>query len=343
MPHKGFFTAGASVLLPQPLPTETITRALAPFTVRRHSPAEGEKNWISGYESWLVAFRPEVNGLVIVDQVDAPWPDSMGDPKGDAMLFGAWSTGFFGPSTWPGNLARAKQFASAFTDKEAAGTAGRHQAFLRIRSSYVMGAEDQVKIVPADYDARKELEFVTSVALALTRVEPNACYFNPGGETLFTARRLHDEIEHCTANDLPALPAWSQVRLFRMEDEKPWCVFDTVGMEQLDAQDHECCFIPENHSPNDIARMLRNMSLYTLQNGPVIRTGHTADGPGGRWRAIEAKEALAPAPRPTVRWLPPSGPKPPARFLQGAQSAPPPPAESKATGIANRLKSWFGK
>src|SRR2546423_5723003 len=101
MPHKGLFTQGAMVLTERVVDADSVERALGPFTVGKRRPAEGEKNWISGYPMWLVPHRREVNGLIIVEIVDAPWPDDMGDPRSPdesrQMLFGAWSMGFMGP------------------------------------------------------------------------------------------------------------------------------------------------------------------------------------------------------------------------------------------------------
>ena len=137
MPHKGFFTQGAIILTERPLPAPTMDAALAPFPVTRYTPADGEKNWITGYDTWSIAWRPEVNGQVTVDVVDATWPDDMGDPKapGGQPLFAAWSMGFMGPTTWPGNLLRAIQYAQAFGDTAAAERAKRHGAFVRVRST----------------------------------------------------------------------------------------------------------------------------------------------------------------------------------------------------------------
>ena len=65
----------------------------------------------------------------------------------------------------------------------------------------------------------------------------------------------------------------------------------------------------------DVVGFLRNASLYTFQQGPVIETGHTIDGPGGHWRALLIDEALMEPPRPTVRWCSDAGPKPPPELL----------------------------
>jgi hypothetical protein len=340
MPHKGFFTQGAVVLTARPLAADVVSQALAPFRVVKHTPAEGEKNWIGGYPTWVIAWRPEVNGHVTVDVVDAPWPDDMGDPRspGGQSLFAAWSMGFMGPMTWPGNLLRAIQYTEAFGDKAAADGAKRHRAFVRIRSTYVLGAEDDAKVMPDDYQARPELEFVTSVAAAVAAAPGACCYFNPGGETLFTPEGLRSTTEECRRSKLPPLPVWSMARLSKIDDAPPWMLADVIGMEQLDAQDHEACFRRDRHDAAEVMSFLRNTTNYVLDNGPVIKDGHTTDGPGGVWRAMELEEGLLPAPRPVLRWFPEDDSDPPAALSQPAKGRP---LHSGAPGLFGRLKTLF--
>src|SRR6187397_1692489 len=116
---KGFFTQGAVVLTDGPIAIDAINRALAPFKVARFTPAEARPGWMGGQPTWLVPYRPDVNGYVLVEAFGVPWPDQMGDPKGaggtadpmgEVMLFGAWSMGIMGPHTYPGNLTRAMTF-----------------------------------------------------------------------------------------------------------------------------------------------------------------------------------------------------------------------------------------
>ena len=180
---KGMFTQGEAVLTEAPLTPEAVHAALADFRVLKHHGAEGEPNWIGGYPTWVLEFRPEVNGHVTVDVIGEPWPDDMGNPQDPArrMLFGAWSMGFMGPFTWPGCLGRATQYAGAFGQAETAAAAGRHRAFVRVRSTYLLGAKDEDRVLPADYEPRRELEFVTSVARAVAGAPGALCYFNPGG------------------------------------------------------------------------------------------------------------------------------------------------------------------
>ena len=341
MPHKGFFTQGAMVLTERPLEAAAVERALGLFRVVKHTPAQGEKNWTSGYPTWIVEWRPEVNGAVIVDVVDASWPDNMGDPRspGGQSLFAAWSMGFMGPVTWPGNLLRATQYAEAFGDKAAAAASKRHAAFVRVRSTYVLGADDNAKVMPEDYEARPELEFVTAVAVALAAAPGALCYFNPGGETLYTAAELHRTLEESRKSNLPPLPVWSMGRLSKLDDAPPWMLADVIGMEQLDAQDHEACFRRDQHDASEVMNFLRNTTNYTLENGPVIKDGHTTDGPGGVWRAMELEEGLLPAPRPVLRWIPEDSDPPPA-LSQPSKGRP---LHSGAPGLFGRLKTLFDR
>lgn len=342
MPHKGFFTQGAMVLTERPLDRPAIERALERFANVKHKPGEGEKNWIGGYPAWLVPFRPEANGYVTVDVVDSPWPDDMGDPKDPSRssLFAAWSMGFMGPMTWPGNLERAAHFAAAIGQDEAVECSRRHGAFVRVRSSYILGADDDAKVLPEDYDARAELEFVTTIALSLARAPGALCYFNPGGETLWRPEDAQKTIDECNAAGLPPLPVWSAARLTRIDDSPPWVLADVIGMEQLDAQDHEACFRRDRHDAGEVMNFLRNTTSYVLDKGTVIKDGHTTDGPGGVWRAMELEEGLLPAPRPVLRWLPEDGSEPPAELRRPSKGRP---LHTGGPGLFGRLKSLFGR
>ncbi len=355
MPHKGFFTQGVAVLTERALTADDMAGALAKFDVVKHTTAEEERaarpklsefkgfNWMGGHETWVVAFRPEVNGYVVVESIAAPWPDHMGDPKAEPMLFGAWSMGFFGPFAWPGNFERATTYANAFGQKQTVAAARRHAALVRIRSTYVLGADDNARVMPDDYGPRAELEFVTSVARALLDADAALCYFNPNGETLYTADEI-DAMRAACPPELPPLPLWSGCRMMRIDDAPPWMLADVVGMQQLDALDHEACFRRGAHDPNEVLGFLRNCAQYTLDAGPIMKTGNTTDGPGGIWRAIELEEPLIPAPRPVIRWYPDAGPRPPKQLLTAPprQAAEEAPASAPSRGLFGRIKSLFG-
>ena len=135
---KGMFTQGVSILLERAVTLDEMETALAGFDVRGRR--DGAGDWAFGGPTLIVAYRPDANGMVAVDVVDRPWPDHMGDPDKEPMVFGAWTMGNFGPFAFPDGLARASQ--QSWTWPEGPAVAERHKAFLRIRSSYAFGAGD---------------------------------------------------------------------------------------------------------------------------------------------------------------------------------------------------------
>ena len=302
---KGFFTQGVVVLLEKPIPLDSLTGVLGDFEIVGRE--EHSDDWLMSGPSLTLAFRPEVNGFVSIDLVGQTWPDGMGDPQHEASLFGAWSTGFFGPFTFPGNLKRAVQQAWHWPAAEA--TVAQHGAFLRVRSSYVFGAASDALAMPRDYDADREAAFVLDVAQALLDIPDALCYFNPNGEVLLSREEFSERLRHDAAEKLLPLDILSNVRLMNIDEQ--WALMDTVGMAQLDAPDHEACFT-RGYDPVEVAAFLRDISLYRLQQGDVIRDDNTTDGPGRtRWRARAFEEPLAEPPRTTLRWLPEDGSEPP--------------------------------
>jgi Domain of unknown function (DUF4261) len=310
MPIKGQFTAGACVLFERPVSLEQLAGVLAAFDVANRLP-EGS-DWAFRGPSLTLAFRPEVNGSVAVDTVDRPWPDPMGDPKTDPMLFGAWAMGNFGPFTFPNGLKRAAQHSWGWPEGKT--IPDRHTAFVRILASYVFGGEPKAPIFPPDYDPLAELEFVTDVALAVLRLPGALCYFNPNGEALRTAESLEASREFGRERALPPLDAYCNVRLFNVDDG--WLVMDTVGNGQLgmpDLPDLEACTRKDRkYNLQQVDAFLRDTTLYVLRRGEVLRDGDTIDGPGGvRWRAWNRRNGLIDPPRRTLRFFPQDGTDPP--------------------------------
>lgn len=308
---KGFFTQSVMVLLERPITLDTLAECLKDLDGARRVERAGS-TWMGG-TGFVLPMRPEVNGAVIVDLVDRPWPDHMGDTKHETDLFSAWTMGWFGPFTYPDNLARAQ--AMSFTWEEATEISAKHRAFVRIKSSYVLGdvAQD-APVMPADYAALPELEYVTELARAVLRAPGALAYFNPNGEVLRSRAALDEEIAWHAARDLPPLAIWSNVRLFKLNES--WSMMDTVGMEQLDVVDQEACFLSSRFNPQEVDRFLRNATNYVRENGAVIQDKDTMDGPGEiRWQAYHFEDSLAPRPRNVLRWLPVDGSRPPPSAL----------------------------
>jgi Domain of unknown function (DUF4261) len=302
MPHKGFYTQGLAILLREAATLDAIEELLTDFTVVKRG--EGSTSWAIAGPSLVVAYRPEVNGYVSVDITDHRWPDGMGNPQTESEVFAAWSMGHFGPGAWPGSFERACQHSWGWPDGRTVPL--QHQAFIRIRSSYIFGASENTPIMPSDYDPLHELEFATRIAAALVRLPQALCYFNPNGECVRGASQLLDSLsEHASAKQMP-LDVWSNVRFFNLQDIAPaWTLMDTVGMSQLDAPDHEAYFQSTAYEPGEVDRFLRNTSLYVAKQGPVIRDGDTTDGPGNvRWQGFNMSEGRVAPPRQVIRWFP---------------------------------------
>jgi hypothetical protein len=294
---KGFYTQGLAVLLEQAVDREEIARLLSAFEIVQR--LEGSGIWALSGPALVLAFRPEVDGRVTVDVVDRPWPDGMGDSKEAPELLAAWSMGHFGPFTHPGGLGRALR--QPWTWREARGVVGAHGAFLRIRMTYVAGMDRPVK--PEDCDPVAELQFLTSVALALLEHPRALAYFDPNGEVLLPKSMVQASLAHAAEHRLPPFDLWSGVRLYKLEEG--WILMDSVGNGQLDVADHEVVFPHGRFEPQAVDRFLRDMSLYLLENGPVIEDRDTADGPGGvRWQARLCPESLTSPPREVLRWFP---------------------------------------
>ncbi len=304
MPHKGMFTQGVAVLFRKCPALQDIEAAPSGFTIRKRT--VGSREWSFGGSGLVLDFRPDVNGYVSVDICDRPWPDSMGDTKTDTTIFGAWSLGYFGPFAYPGNLRRAAE--QAWLWPAAREVIGQHDSFVRVRTSYVFGAREDMLVQPPDYEPVAELAHVTKVARALLDVPEALAYFNPNGECLASAAEMDDCLERFLQGGPMPQELWSNVRLFNLNGHAPWVVMDSVGMAQLDVPDQEACCDGDAFELSEVASFLRNAADYVHRNEDVIQDGDTMDGPGGiRWQGAHFENGLLEPPRRVVRWFPLDG------------------------------------
>jgi hypothetical protein len=309
MPVKGSFTQCVTVLLKQSVSLGEIEPLLGAYTIAKRN--EASEHWEFGGPSLLLSYRPEVNGYVSVDIVNRPWPDHMGGSKSEITLFGAWGMGHFGPFTFPGGLERAGQH--SYACKQGPEFVSQHQAFLRIRVSYVFGVSNDALVMPKDCEPTDELRFITRIAMDLLQHPAALCYFNPNGEMLAERALMEQVIEHYRSANLPPVDLWCNRRMFRLDDG--WMMMDTVGMQQLDLDDVETCFRSDCFRPDDIGVFLGNTSLYLIDAGPVFKDGETIDGPGGAlFRVKQFKEGMTAPPRSTLRFRPEDGTIPPLEF-----------------------------
>ena len=312
---KGMFTQGVCILLEEAVSLDDVESALSGFNISHR--VKAAEDWVLRGPSVIVEYLPNANGYVAVDVVDEQWPDHMGDPEDGTMLFGAWAMGHFGPFAYPGSLERAAQQCWSW---EAGKTVpDRHKAFIRIRTSYGFGAKGDDPVMPLEYEPLPELEFVTKLAASLLDLRGALCYFNPNGEVLRDQDGLRESLNFGWSHNLPPLDVWMNIRLFKVDSH--WSLMDTVGSGQLDIPDSEAVFHAESFDFGEVDNFLRNVSLYILNNGEIIRDGDTMDGPGDmRWQARQLEDAVAGPPRRVLRWLPMDGRQPPPEVMKAGDS-----------------------
>jgi hypothetical protein len=273
---KGFFTQGVSLLTNGQTTIDNIKSALRQqgFEIVRESPAQ--ENWALAGTTLVLAFLPHVNGYAAVDVVNQSWPDSMGDPKSDLMTFAAWSMGHFGPFAFPGSLARARQHTWAWQPGQTIPEG--HRGFIRLRISYVFGANQDALVMPADYDPVAEMMFLSRAVIALLKAPGVICYFNPNGEVLRDDAAFRQVWDACKQQKMMPLPLWMNVRYFNLSDKLGF--MDTVGNGQLELRDVEAVFPSAEYDPGDIYHYLRNVTHYLLGFDREMQSGEEIDGPG---------------------------------------------------------------
>ena len=320
---KGFFTNSAIILLQRVPTAEELQQALEGCEIRGQlqfqeklqdgTPAPGT-NW-AGQDVTVVGMAENSRGTVLIDAVPHRWPDIAGqpdapDPIEDQKLINAYITGHFGPFAFPFCLDRAVSVGQASGYEGAEEAVQQHAAFLRVRSSWAIGVEEDAEAIPADYNAQKELRFLTELASKLLEELPGAlCYFNPSGEVLASAEQLETSLDHADKHEMPALELWTNLRLFALEDLEGWALMDTIGMPQLDVYDHEAFFKKGAFEPRELGMFLREASYITMvQGADKLPDGFITRGPGKcDWQALVDRDALVPMPRPVIRWIPLDG------------------------------------
>ncbi len=227
----------------------------------------------------------------------------MGDPKSDLTTFAAWSMGHFGPYAFPGSLARAQQHAWAW--KPGQTVPEEHRGFVRLRTSYVFGADKNAPVLPAVYKPVAELEFLSRAVLAIFHAPGVICYFNPNGEVLHDYTSFRRVWDACMEQEKIPLALWMNLRFFDLSDKLEF--MDTVGNAQLDIRDVEAIFPTGTYTPGDVAYHLHNVTHYLLDLNHDMRTGEAIDGPGESnlsWTLELLDEGIIEPPRSVLRLFP---------------------------------------
>ena len=309
MPNKGQIAATTCVFYERPVAFSQLEHAVGKDYEIVKTVEEPATEWMFSGATLVVPYRAEANGFAIVDLVDQPWPDAMGDPVKEKMLFAAWASGQFGPFAQPGGLKRATEQCWAWPPGKGV-TADAHSAFARARISYSLGGAAEGKpLLPDDYDPIAELQFLTQLTTRLMNLPQTLCYYNPNGEVLRGRAETKDAIKHADADGELPLELWANVRLFNLVDG--WLMMDTAGHPQFNAPgkppfpDIEAVFPKGKYDPREMDTFFRNLTSYLIANGATtINDGDTIDGPGGNWTVLARKNGLMMPPRNTLRLCP---------------------------------------
>jgi hypothetical protein len=289
------------VLLDRAPTTEEIAARLSGYRgLGEARAAEGEDGWAIGGPSLTVDYRSDVNGKARIDILDRSWPDEMGSPDREPLIFAAWSMGHFGPTTYPGSLRRALLHNQAFPESDT--LVPRHRAVVRVRTSYFFGVDRDAPVMPTHYDAVDELRFVSELQLRLMSLPGALVLFNPNAELLLPAERMKGALSR--EGTVP-VDAWASARWVRPEDPAGWLLGDLVGMGQLDVVDQQIVLPIDHPSVPNVAPLLYTMAAYDAQNGGVLGPGDTASDAEGRgFSADWVGEASVGPPRRVLSWAP---------------------------------------
>ncbi|PHS11019.1 MAG: hypothetical protein COA78_10705 [Blastopirellula sp.] len=299
---KGLFTQTVCLLLRRPVTLDQIEAALGSET--KLARIDACEHWAFGQESLMLEFDAEKQGRILFDLLEHPWPDGMGDPEKEPMIFGAWSLGNFGPATYPQGLQRAAQH--CYFWEEAGEEVAKHNAVLRVRVTYATGTTPDAPMLPDGYSPLEELNSLMSCVSAIAKLDEVICYFNPSGEVLRPVEQMAKILEQATTHGIPPLELWTNVRMYGLNSE--WSMMDTVGNMQVDVPDVEAVFRSQQYDPNKVAGFLGQVTLYLMQTDKEVSTDDTLDGPGKvQWKFEQRDQALAEPPRKIIRITPEDG------------------------------------
>ncbi|MGY8769766.1 MAG: DUF4261 domain-containing protein [Pirellulales bacterium] len=299
---KGLFTQTVCFLLRSSVTLDQIESALGSKTELAR--IDACEHWALGEASLMLEFDPEKKGRLLLDLFEHPWPDNMGDPKKDSMIFDAWSLGSFGPATFPQGLQRATQH--SYFWNEAGAEVSKHNAVLRVRVSYATGTTPDAPMLPEGYSPLEELDALMTCVSAISKLDEVICFFNPSGEVLRPEEQIAEIIAQSTEHKIPPLELWTNIRMYGLDSE--WTMMDSVGNMQMDVPDVEAVFRSQIYNPNEVAGFLRNVTFYLMQTDKEVNSDDTLDGPGKvQWKFELRDEALAEPPRKIIRITPEDG------------------------------------
>lgn len=298
----GLYAHSAYVLLGAHGTIEQADEALASLT--------GSRRVIKGsyeYDPWVggdsVMIEEGATGITMVDVVNQAWPDGMGEPESEPLLFIAWATGMFGPSVFPGALERAVSIGRHRVD--GARQVYRHVAFFRIRT---LGT-------PSRSNAQRDLTWIAAIADALLKLPDALCFFDPNGEVLLSRELFESRYPAWSQQRSFPLDLWTSVRTLTDLAHPNWEIIDIIGLRRFGFPDHEIVVRKNRFTADDLAAFLSDLGARVLDAREVPGHGEQLVGPDGvNFHARSEVHALGSPVRPVIRWFAMNGDVPPSDF-----------------------------
>ena len=134
----------------------------------------------------------------------------------------------------------------------------RHRAFVRVRLTYVAGADEEQKVLPAGYQSGAEITDLTKLLSRLVKTPGLLAYFNPNADLVLRP----DLLEELLRSSILPVQAWVNIRMFNLPED--WMLMDTVGMAQFDLPDLEDCFAGDAQEPGEVAPRLLSFAEHMV-------------------------------------------------------------------------------
>lgn len=309
------FNQSAFVLFSVAPSLDEIETVIGDFHVLGRTEQGDRPHWACDGEALVLSMQDSAGTGVIIDIVEHPWVD-WPKPNEDQNLFQAFMQNAFGCYVTPGSMRRAAK--QTWVWEGAKDAANNHKAMVRIRTTHfdLGNGEEQEEAEPLAPEV--ELRTITAIAANIAELEGALAYFNPAGESLRTAEFVKESMEWAEDEGCLPLDVWTNIRIGLIELGASWLVMDTIGMNQLNLPDIECCFENGKYNRGEVDTFLHNVADYVVSNGgDMLREGDVIDGPGNiNWDIFVFDNPIANPMRKTIRLIPQDGTERPKLVLE---------------------------